>query len=170
MTNRELQKMVEMLTDNVSKLSKDISILTDKFSVLEKKSVEPSAEIKKEAPPVIPTVTSPGAQTFPLPYEYQELVQTILNGNFGVEVKALADRPAFEFIISVPKKYSNAPEMHWKTHGCDIRPKVITYAEGVNGVKEWCQRVLSNFDQDRRTMISLDRDKLLKEQPQLVNK
>lgn len=93
----------------------------------------------------------------PVPTDYLEAVKTTLNSNFGVQVNALSDRPAFEFIISVPKKYSNAPKPHWQTYGNDLRPKVISYAEGLNGVKDWLKKVWDNFDPDTRTKISLDR-------------
>lgn len=95
-----------------------------------------------------------------VPFEYRQIVETVLNKKFGIEVEPLADRPAFLFRVIVPKEYSNATENHWRVYGMDERVKVISLAEGINGVREWCDKVFKNFNQDMRTIIVTDRTKL----------
>ena len=93
----------------------------------------------------------------PVPFEYKQLVENTLNRAFGVDILPRADLPAFEFIISVPQKYSNASSAHWEMYKSDKRPKMITYSEGLLGVRDWCERVFNNFNQDMKTMIVTDR-------------
>jgi len=95
--------------------------------------------------------------TTPVPLEYRQLVDNTLNRSFEIEVLPRTDIPAFEFAILVPKKYSNAPQTHWDMYQSDRRSKVISYAEGINGVREWCERVFSNFNQEIKSSIVMDR-------------
>ncbi len=93
----------------------------------------------------------------PVPLEYRQIVDDVLNRSFGVEVNPRSDLPAFEFVVKVPKKYSNAPNSHWEMYKSDARPKVISYSDGLLGVKLWCEKVFDNFNQDTRAMIVSDR-------------
>lgn len=99
-------------------------------------------------------------QGFPVPYEYQELVNTLLNKHFQIEINYLPDAASFEFAILVPKNYSNAPESHWETYKEDRRSKVIQNAYGANGVREWVLQVYNNFNEETRSAITFDRAQL----------
>ena len=112
------------------------------------KPVEPPKEDKPQV------VMSNG---FPIPFEYTEIVHTILNKKFGVDIKYQSEAAAFEFAILVPKEYSNAGEPHWQTYGEDRRSKVIQNAYGANGVREWVVHVYENFNPEVRSKITYDR-------------
>ena len=95
---------------------------------------------------------------YPVPLEYNKLVNDILNKSFGVRITPRSDAPLLEFSIIVPDKYSNMPPAQREVMKEDIRPKVITMAEGVNGVKDWCERVYKNFNPEIQAMIVADRN------------
>lgn len=148
MKKQELEELLKKQEERFTKIEEALATLLKSETEKVKEEVK---ELPKEE------VKEPPKQEFPVPLEYQEITSTILNKKFSISVNPLSDRPMFEFVVSVPKEYSNAPEPHWLTYKADLRPKVITYAEGVNGVREWIQKVFNNFDQDTRTRIILDR-------------
>lgn len=131
----------EALKTIESKLDVLIDLLTPKV-----KEVRAAAE-------VVPVPSNP----FPIPTDYREVVDTVLNKSFGIEVTPLADRPAFQLDIIVPDKYSSITPEHKKMYGADHRVRIISYAEGTTGVRDWAERVLGSFNQDTKSMIALDR-------------
>ena len=86
---------------------------------------------------------------YPVPEEYRNEVNHILNQKFGVELTPRIDIPSFEFNIIVPAEYGNTEN--------DIRLKVISNAEGVLGVRIWAERVLDSFSPDVKSRIALER-------------
>lgn len=113
--------------------------------------------------PVMPvTETIPERATlteseFPVPFEYRETVETILNKEFGIDIEYQTDTSAFVFTIQVPQKYSNAGAPHWETYKEDNRSKVIPNALGLNGVREWTQKVYENLTPEVKAMIAANR-------------
>jgi len=133
-------------------LAKDVKNLTNRVDSIEKQPQisSPSVAIKESEIKVDET-------KFPIPREYREAVLTSLNQFFGLKIEPLADRPAFIMTLVVPDKYSSLTPEEKKIHKMDLRSKVISYAEGVNGVKAYAELVLSSFNPDVRTQISIDR-------------
>ena len=95
--------------------------------------------------------------TYPVPTEYLELVRVILNERFKIQITPLSDTPAFQFTVIVPEEYSNASPSQKQMYKYDLRPKVISFAEGVNGVREWCEKVYRNFNPETQAKITADR-------------
>ena len=104
--------------------------------------------VLQEEPKVEVSVPVPD---YPMPAEYKEVVEVTLNKSFKARLEPMKDMPAVLFTIVVPKKYSKV------TSGEDLRPKVVTYADGVQGVRLWAERVLANFDKDTQELIVQDR-------------
>lgn len=150
-TNKKLEELVNSLTQTVSDLSSQVAKLSQPVikvdNTVKSQMVEKGENLIQQVGP------------YPVPSEYQQVVETVLNKKFNIEIKPLSDRPAFEFVVSVPKEYSSAPPLYWETYKGDFRPKVVSYAEGLNGVRAWVEKVWSSFNQDTRTQISLDRAK-----------
>ena len=147
-------------TQVLQSLSENMALLVGEIKSL-KDSIQPKQETK-------PQEVSNGAQIniaqvdlpvlgVPIPQEYRELVNTILNKNFGVRMEYRTDAPLFEFAIIVPDKYSNMPLPQREIQKEDFRLKVISMAEGKNGVKEWCEKVYKNFNTEIQSMIVADR-------------
>ena len=108
--------------------------------------------------PVEDTTTSNTMQ-YPIPQEYLNIVNELLSDKFRIEIKPDAELPQFEFILYVPKEYSNAPADVWKTHKQDKRPKVIKYGEGAGGVRTYVELVKANLGPDINAKIETDKQK-----------
>jgi hypothetical protein len=110
--------------------------------------------------PVVPTSeTTPVTEEskFPIPEEYLTSLKTTLNQDFGIKVEPFADRPAFLFTVVVPDKYSAISVTDRSIIKADLRSKVIPYAEGVNGVREWMNLIYNSFDPAVQARITADR-------------
>lgn len=70
-----------------------------------------------------------------VPQDILTTATQILGEKFTFEVQSLKDRPSFEFTIIVPAEYSQ------NKNEADRRTRVISNAEGINGVSQWCQLV-----------------------------
>jgi hypothetical protein len=95
---------------------------------------------------------------FPVPKEYVMAVEEILSGEFGINIIPHPQMPQFELQILVPKQYSNAPEEIWKDVKADIRSKVITYGEGIGGVRTYIELVKSNLGAEINAKIKKDKE------------
>lgn len=160
-SNEAIVKRLDKLVDSIGKLAEALTPVTMFVANLPASTVNTTFPAPNPEPATLEK-PSDGAQVkmkdgFPVPYEYQELVNTILNKHFGVEINYLPPQAAFEFSILVPKKYSNALPAHWETYHEDRRMKVIQNAYGANGVREYLSQVYNNFPQDIQSAITYDR-------------
>lgn len=119
---------------------------------------KPKIEVKAAVDDKVVAATPAGDPAYPIPTEFRTLTDTILNKNFGIRVEPLSDSPAFQFVVVVPDKYSNMPAPAREMYKYDLRPKVITYAEGKNGVKDWLEKVYNNFSNETKAQIVSDRN------------
>ena len=159
MKKSELEQLVKTQAETIEAMKKELEAVKTKgaIGIPEAAPLGVKAEVASSTVLGIPQHIGQG---YLVPTDFRETVDAVLNKEFGVEVTTFTDRPAFEFAIIVPKKYSNAPEPYWQTYKMDRRPKVIDNATGLNGVKEWVKKVFDNLGQDARMMIALDRQKL----------
>lgn len=97
--------------------------------------------------------------SYPIPAEFRQQVDSILNAQFGIEIEGTGDPMSMLFTIVVPDKYSNMTASQREIAERDIRPKVIDRAMGVNGVKEWVDTVYKNFSPETQSQITADRIK-----------
>lgn len=96
-------------------------------------------------------------KNFPVPEDYRQAVNNILNEDFGVLVEPQSDSPEFNLIIVVPNKYSSMSLEEHKMHKADLRSKNISYAEKTNGVRAWAEKVYESFNPETRAQIVKDR-------------
>lgn len=130
--------------------------LSDRMDNLEKEKEALPPPVSTGTPPAItPPVTA--QSQYPIPIEYREIVDTLLNKRFGIEINYMSDTSSFEFSILVPRDYSNAAKPHWETYKEDRRSRVIINALGANGVREWTTLVYNNFDMETKARITHDR-------------
>ena len=162
MAKPKKEKVPATLDDVVATLNK----LTDAIEKLVQPVIIGSTvgTVTQSSGPVqaLPTAEEPRREDpkFPVPYEFNELKDTLLNKTFGIEIDYLPDQAAMNFSILVPKKYSNAGENHWITYKEDRRSKVISNALGANGVRQWCEQVYNNFNESTKSAITYDRSQL----------
>ena len=100
---------------------------------------------------------TPQETLYPVPMEFRHLVDDLLNKNFGVEIAPSPDSPSFNLIIIVPDKYSTISDDYRKMYGRDIRPKMVTYSEGIIGVRAYLEKVWSSFNPTIQALIVNDR-------------
>lgn len=142
----EFKKDYEELKERVKKIE-DFPAISEvrKTEEQEKKSAEPAP---------VPNF----GDASPVPPDFRAIVDTCLNRLFGVSVIPRSDSPHFEFIISVPDKYTpTTSEQRRMLGGQDIRAKVVGYAEGLNGVRLYTEKVFESFNPEIKAMIVADR-------------
>ena len=132
-----------------------IKALEERVTALELKKVEEKVEIKRPEPVNAVVETQ---HTYPIPSDYREIVDFALNKSFGLSVVPQSDSPQFQLTIIVPEKYSSlGAEARAMLGGYDIRSKVISYADGKNGVKQYVDLVKSSFSPETRALIEADK-------------
>ncbi len=142
-TEELLEKVLEGLTDLKNAIARPI---TSEAPTLRENLTE-------SVPPVQPLAE----QAIPVPTGYREVVDSVLNKSFGLELESHRDAPLVTVTIVVPDKYSPMTPQQREIQPRDIRPKVITLAGGVNELKEWADLVYKNFTPEIQAMIVADR-------------
>jgi len=143
-TNMQLEALVKKLEQRVEELEQKAKEVIVKVE-----------EVKDEAKPV----TIEEYNKYPVPLDYRNIVDTVLNPEFGLSVEPATDRPMFTLRIVVPEKYSNLNAEEKRMLGADFRIKVIDYASGANGVREYAELVFKSFNPQIQSMIVADRVK-----------
>ena len=159
----EKPKKEEKKQGPLSYMKEHINGLEIRVSALETLLAKESPKLQELVSESTSSTVSKGELKSPhtVPFEYGEVVASILNSSFGILVQGKSDLPAFEFSIVVPDKYSTAhPDQKAMLGGHDLRPKVISYAEGINGVRQWCERVFNSFSNEIKAQVVADRSQL----------
>ncbi len=133
-----------------------VEALTKRVVDLEKPQTEEVGvpPVGTGATPLVQTQTSSG---FPIPLDYREIVNSVLNWKFSIDMGYHGDSASFDFSILVPQEYSNATPAHWETFKEDRRTRVVDNALGLNGVREWAQRVYNNLPPETQAKVVFDR-------------
>lgn len=129
--------------------------ISEILTLLQTKQAEPTTTSAYPPPTVQPV--NENTDKYPIPPTYREIVYQVLNKNFGIRLEPMENVPSFLFTIVCPPKYSTLSPAELKSIGADIRPKVIPYAEGVNGVKVWAEKVFNSFSNETKALIAQDR-------------
>jgi len=170
---REKAKQAKLASaTSIPDYSSDLKNLYSRLDALVTRIDTLEASLKKELPPAEITVQAPiqtittnqtyhQSNKYPVPFEYRQVVDETLNKEFDIEINPRSDLPVFEFTIIVPDKYSNMSPDQKQMLGADRRPKVINYAEGINAVREWAQKVYDNFSMETKSQITNDRATLI---------
>lgn len=108
-------------------------------------------------PESAPKVEPPPLPEYPIPSGYRQLVDTVLNKNFGIELEAHSDAPVVTTVIVVPEKYSTRSTREKEDNPRDLRSKVMSLAGGVNELKEWLDIVYKSFPPELQAMIVAER-------------
>jgi hypothetical protein len=153
----------EALKTDFSQVIEAIKGLREEFNAklaeMDAKIVEKTTICVPKQETVETSNTLPGKDEFPIPQEYREAIKTILSDKFGIKVIPSGNSPSFMLQILVPREYSNAGEQIWKDAKADIRSKMITYGEGVLGVKTYIELVKDNLGPEINARIQQDKEK-----------
>lgn len=140
---------VEEVLQQVAALATQVQALTDKMSTPVASTPAP------RNPAFIPPATASNGTH--IPQEYVQMVHSILNQKFKIDIEFSPALPAFDFIVQVPKEYSNAPQPHWDMYGCDKRNRMIMNALGSEGVREYLNLIYNNLSMEARARITAER-------------
>lgn len=145
---------VKLMHEDLSKLAFVVSsfIETQRIPTIQVPPPEPTSSQTNIA--IVQTVETP---KYPIPVEFREATDLILNKKFEIEIDYLPDVASFQFSVLVPREYSNAGNFHWETHKEDRRSKIIENAMGINGVREWSMKIYENLSSEIRSKIFYDR-------------
>ena len=132
--------------DPIPSILKRLDILEASKSV---ELISQVSEVPKEAPKNEPS-------DLPVPQEYREIVDTVLNKEFGVRY-GFGNEAGFEFTVIVPRKYSNAPKEHFILNGEDCRVRIVPHAEAERGVQSYVDKIWENLGPDMRALITAAR-------------
>ena len=132
----------------ISGLVADVELLKLSVASLNDKVEKMVSIVPKEEPKVEVSVPVPD---YPIPQEYKDIVETTFNKAFSVRLEPMKDTAAFVFTIVVPPQYSKV------SSGEDLRVKVVTYSDGVVGIRGWADKVWNNLDSDTQSKIVQDR-------------
>ena len=135
----------------LSKLVADVETLKAELDSLKNPAIGVPKFVADTAPKVEEKPVSVPFPDYPVPPEYKDIVHLTFNRSFEVRLEPMKETPAFLFTIVVPPKYSKV------TSGEDLRVKVITYSDGVSGVRLWADKVWNNLDSDTQGRIITDR-------------
>lgn len=148
----EILETMSQIMDIVKKLEKRVDEVTAPS--------KPGVQIVASSPASSTSVSGSPSSLFPIPAEFREVVDTVLNKKFDIQIEYLSDSAAFLFSILVPKEYSNASPAHWQSMHEDRRTRTILNALGANGVREWATKVYENFDPETKSRITFDRSQV----------
>jgi len=151
--------LLRVLLTYMKGLAEEVQVLREE---IKPKTIEAPLPVPKEMKEGVEEqlATPPNKSNFPIPTEYRDIVDSILNKEFGLEMTPLSDQPAVQIAIVVPKQYSNATPDHIKMYGSDKRSKVIKFSEGVNGLRDWADKVAKNLGTEAMTKISIAREQV----------
>ncbi len=149
---------IKDLEGNLIEMAKAIKDLATDVAELKAVKVAPvvaTQPVPSSTSTALNTGITSGQTGFPIPPEYKEVVDKVLNKYFGLEI---AYTPAgFMFTIIVPEKYSSLTAKDKEIIKVDKRTKLIPNFEGVNGVRTWAELVYSSFSQEIKAQITADR-------------
>ena len=92
-----------------------------------------------------------------VPQDFRDIVDDMLTKEFGIQVVPMPDRPAFQFLLTVPEKYSTISKEHKEMYHADVRSRVIDNGEGPAGVRAYVEKVWSSFNPTIQSLIVNDR-------------
>jgi len=135
-TNKELEAKVKDLAEMIEKIKENV----DKLAVAEVKK-----PVKQEDAPI-------PASNIPFPAEYRQIVDEVLNKEFGAEIQY--NTLDFAITIIVPEQYQNLSQREKDAKVQDRRTKIIKYPEGASGVKAWVDMVYWSFNPEMKSKIT----------------
>lgn len=80
-----------------------------------------------------------------VPPKWRAMVDEVLGPDFGINVVYPDTGGGFLFKIIVPLEKSNASSAHKEFYKSDIRTCSISYQNGIEGIKKFCERVAANL-------------------------
>ena len=132
---------VQKITGALVEITKSLNELKNPYG----NKPEPIQPTKPKEEVNVPKEEIPDPDKMPIPPAWRKMVDETLGLDFGIDVVYPQSGSGFLFKIIVPPEKSNASQAHKEFYKVDIRTKAINYAEGIEGVKKFCELVASNL-------------------------
>jgi len=133
---------MDRLTEVVMGVVKSVDNLIDGL-------VKPVPEITGTVEPAKPTPMAEaevgGVEKMPIPPAWRKMVDEILGLDFGIDIVYPQTGSGFLFKIIVPEEKSNASDSYKEFYKVDIRTKAVSYTDGVEGIRKFCEAVKVNL-------------------------
>jgi hypothetical protein len=126
--NSSLEKLTELLTEKKVESAFAIQQPTSKVQVESKNPEQPDQS--------------------PVPPKWRAMVDEVLGVDFGINVVYPDSGNGFLFKIIVPAEKSNADKSYIEYYKTDIRTKSLSYSDGIDGVKRFCELVKRNLQKN----------------------
>lgn len=145
------------ITDFLTQIVKSINDLSQKQPVIIEKPVQEisgTADLSKikesEPAKTVPLsdeeIIAAGKEKAPIPPKWRKIVDDILGMDFGIDVVYPDAGSGFLFKIIVPDEKSNASESHKRFYKVDIRTKALSYSDGIEGIRKFCELIKINLE------------------------
>ena len=156
-TKDDLNKVLEAITQ----IAQTVNDLANKPPVVIEKTTQEipgTADMSKVKESAVPSdvpdmmkgvdmkkVEEGGFEKMPVPPAWRKMVDEILGLDFGIDVVYPQSGSGFLFKLIVPKEKSNASEAYKEFNRTDIRTKAVSYSDGVDGIRKFCELVKINL-------------------------
>lgn len=140
-TKEDLNKV----TDALLEITKSLNDLKNPYGNKPEPTVATTPEKPKEPEVNVPKEEVSNPDKMPVPPAWRKMVDETLGLDFGIDLVYPQSGSGFLFKIIVPPEKSNASLAHKEYYKVDIRTKAISYAEGIEGVKKFCELVATNL-------------------------
>lgn len=89
----------------------------------------------------------------PVPPKWRAIVDEVLGTDFGINIVYPDQGSGFLFKVIVPKEKSNAAKDYLEMYKVDVRTKAVSYQDGIEGVKQFCERIKKNLQRNTNKII-----------------
>lgn len=152
--SEQIVEILQTLAGNISSIAAQVNTINGRLDKVEAgTSVAPTTTASSTDPILNAIPRSPAAPALPqfqlnsdaafltaVPATLLSEAKRILGDKFDFKCEPSGELPQFTFTIIVPPEYSPM-----KGKMPDLRSRVIPNVEGINGVREWCERVKSKI-------------------------
>lgn len=155
------KKDISQLTEAITQIAKSVNDLAQKQAnpIIQTQEIAGTADMSRvkegeNTSPIQETQTTEniagkieegGVDKMPIPPAWRKMVDEILGLDFGIDIVYPQSGSGFLFKIIVPAEKSNASESYKEFHKVDIRTKAVSYSEGIEGVRKFCEMVKINL-------------------------
>jgi len=147
---------IDKLTEAMTQIAKNVNELTQNQIKpnIELQPYQPdisgTADMNRVKEPTVTSITSKieemgGLNKMPIPPAWRNMVDDILGMDFGIDIVYPQSGSGFLFKLIVPAEKSNASQSYKEFYKVDIRTKAISYSDGIEGIRKFCELVKVNL-------------------------
>jgi len=149
---KDMKQFEETIVSAISRIKTDPVIVEKTVQ-----DIPGTADLSKVKEPIVsPQTTAENknegggkSEKMPIPPGWRKLVDEILGMDFGIDVVYPQSGSGFLFKIIVPEEKSNMSKDYREFYKVDVRTKAVSYNEGSDGIKRFCESVQTNLKRNQ---------------------